>query len=314
MSAVTIVEVAPRDGFQAVKPFIPTATKVACIEALAAAGFTRIEIGSFVSPKAIPQMADLGEILETARLPREVRPQVLVPNRKGLEMAIAVGVRDICWVVSVSESHNQNNVRRSVDQSLQDFGAAWRGLGAPNGLFLRFALATSFDCPFEGRTPEANVLGAIERALEVAPEVEIGLADTTGRAATDHVRRLFETVIGRYASPKVTFAYHGHDTYNLGVANALAAYAAGVRVFDAAAAGLGGCPFAPGATGNTASEDLVFAFEHMGVSTGIDFRKLLIAADLVYDLCPEQSGGRVRGVPRQRALSGFGGAARGLAA
>ncbi|MGH6815095.1 MAG: hydroxymethylglutaryl-CoA lyase [Hyphomicrobiaceae bacterium] len=311
MSAVTIVEVAPRDGFQAVKPLIPTAAKIATIEALAAAGFRRMEIGAFVGPKAVPQMADTETVLAEAKLPAALRLQALVPNRKGLERAIAAGVREICWVISVSESHNRNNVRRSVADSFRDLEDAWRAYGGKN-LFLRFSLATSFDCPFEGRTPEAHVVAGIERVLALTSEVEIALADTTGRAAPDHVRSLFGTVVRRYASDKVAFAFHGHDTYSLGVANALAAYEAGVRIFDGAAAGLGGCPFAPGASGNTASEDLVFAFEHMGVATGIDFAKLLAAADLAYRIAPEQAGGRLRGVPRRRALAGFGPAAKGL--
>lgn len=313
MSAVTIVEVAPRDGFQAVKAFIPTATKIEIIERLAACGFTRMEIGSFVNPKALPQMADLPEILAKAKLPKSLRLQVLVPNRKGYEAALMAGCREICWVQSVSESHNQSNVRRSTDQSFRDFEDAWRDLGKKTP-FLRFNLATAFDCPFEGRTDEKRVIAGVERALEIVDEMEIGIADTTGRAAPNHVRALFETLVKRYQTPKIQFCFHGHDTYNLGVSNAIAAYQAGVTVIDGAAAGLGGCPFAPGASGNTASEDLVFAFEHMGVSTGIDFPKLLEAADLAQRVAPEQACGRLRGVPRKRALAGFGAATRGFAA
>jgi hydroxymethylglutaryl-CoA lyase len=312
MSALSIVEVAPRDGFQAVKTFIPTATKIRIIEELAAAGFHRMEIGSFVNPKALPQMADIGEILSTARLPATLRLQALVPNRQGFEAALAAGIREIGWVISVSESHNRSNVRRSVDESYRDFAEAWGALG--RGVFLRFNLATAFDCPIEGRTPEAKVVACVERALEIAPELEIAICDTTGRAANDHVRSLFEMLIDRYAGETVAFCFHGHDTYNLGVANAIAAYHAGARVFDGAAAGLGGCPFAPGAAGNTASEDLVFAFEHMGVETGIDLARLLEAADLAYAVAPEQAGGRIRTVQRKRVLAGFGAATRGLAA
>jgi hydroxymethylglutaryl-CoA lyase len=313
MSDVVLVEVAPRDGFQVVKPFIATDEKIRVIEALAAAGFQRMEIGAYVSPKAIPQMADLGEILARAKLPPTMRLQALVPNRRGLELALRGGIRDICWVVSISESHNQSNVRRSVEQSFSDFGEAWADLGDDVAL-LRFNLATSFDCPFEGRTSEAAVCAGIERVLESAPKVEFGLCDTTGRAATNHVEELCASVIGRYGSDDVTFAFHGHDTYNLGVANALAAYRSGVRVFDGAAAGLGGCPFAPGASGNTATEDLVFAFEHMGVATAIDMEKLLVAADLSQAVAPEQASGRIRTVPRKRVMSGFGRAAHGIPA
>lgn len=305
MPDITLVEVAPRDGFQVVKPFIATTQKIAVIEALAAAGFARMEIGAYVSPKAIPQMADIGDILDAAALPDGMRLQVLVPNGKGLERALAAGVHDICWVVSVSESHNQNNVRRTVAHSLNDFENVWHGHGR-DVRRLRFNLATTFDCPFEGRTAEPDVIAVIERVLSHVTEVEFGLCDTTGRAATDHVESLARRLIETYGSTDVTFAFHGHDTYNLGVANALAAYRSGVRVFDGAAAGLGGCPFAPGASGNTATEDLVFAFEHMGVSTGIQLDRLLAAADLARAVAPEQAGGRIQAVPRHRVLSGFG--------
>jgi hydroxymethylglutaryl-CoA lyase len=313
MSSVEIVEVAPRDGFQAVKPFIATETKITLIEELAACGFPRLEIGSFVSPKAIPQLADTGEILKRARLPKGLRIQVLVPNAKGLEAAMAAGVSEVAWVISVSESHNRSNVRRSVDESFRDFEAVWGALGRDRPK-LRLGLSTCFDCPFEGRIAEDDVIRAVERAIAAASDVEIGICDTTGRAAPDHVGALFGRLMPRYASDRVGFAYHGHDTYNLGVANAIEAYRQGVRVIDGAAGGLGGCPFAPGASGNTASEDLVFAFEHMGVKTGVDLGKLLTIADRVVAVAPDQASGKVRMVPRRRALAGFGHATQGLPA
>jgi len=313
MRDVTIVEVAPRDGFQVVKPFIPTDQKIAVCDALGRTGVGRMEIGAFVSPKAIPQMADIKDLLGGVTLPEAMRLQVLVPNRKGFEAALAAGCTEICWVLSLSESHNQNNVRRSVDQSFDEFEAAWDDLGDQT-TFVRFNFATSFDCPFEGRTDEAKVFEGVERILKRVGKLEFGIADTTGRAATDHVGSLFKALVDRYQTDEVTFCFHGHDTYNLGVANALAAYGAGVKVIDGAAAGLGGCPFAPGASGNTATEDLVFAFEHMGVATGIDLAELLEAADLAARVAPDQAAGRIRSVPRKRVLSGFGQAARGLAA
>lgn len=308
---IEIVEVAPRDGFQAVKPFIATARKIALIEELAATGVGRMEVGSFVSPKALPQMADMLDILQAARLPKTMRAVALVPNGKGLERAIAAGVGDVSWVISVTESHNRSNVNRSVDESFRDFAAAWGGLG-PDKPGLRLGLSVCFDCPWEGRVPEAAVERAVERVIAVAPDVEIGICDTTGRAAPDHVGRVFQRLVPRYQSARVRFAYHGHDTYGLGVANAIEAYRQGVGVVDGAAGGLGGCPFAPGAAGNTASEDLVFAFEHMGVATGIDLGRLLVAADHVAAVAPEQSGGKLRVVPRKRALAGYGAATQGL--
>jgi hydroxymethylglutaryl-CoA lyase len=200
-----------------------------------------------------------------------------------------------------------------VDESFRAFEAAWAALGPvkPN---LRFGLSTCFDCPWEGRVPEAAVIACVERAIAAAPALEIGICDTTGRAAPDHVGSLFARLLAKYASDRVSFAYHGHDTYGLGVANAIEAYRQGVRVFDGAAGGLGGCPFAPGAAGNTASEDLVFAFEHMGIATGIRFDRLLEAAEHTAAVAPEQAGGKLRSVPRRRALSGFAAASRGVPA
>jgi hydroxymethylglutaryl-CoA lyase len=313
MQTVEIVEVAPRDGFQAVKSFIATERKLDLIEELASCGFPRLEIGSFVSPKAVPQLADTGAVLQRAKLPAGVRVQVLVPNAKGLELALAAGVREVAWVISVSESHNRANVKRSIDESFRAFETTWSGLAADRPK-LRFGLSTCFDCPWEGRVPETAVVRCVERAIAAAPDLEIGICDTTGRAAPDHVASLFARLLANYASERVSFAYHGHDTYGLGVANAIEAYRQGVRVIDGAAGGLGGCPFAPGAAGNTASEDLVFAFEHMGVKTGIRFDRLLDAAAHTAAVAPAQAGGKLRSVPRRRALSGFAAASHGVSA
>jgi len=315
MADVEIVEVAPRDGFQAVKALIPTEAKLALVEDLAVCGFPRIEIGSFVSPRAVPQMADTPDIVRRARLPASTRVMALVPNARGLALALGAGnvVGQVNWVLSVTESHNRANVNRSVEESLGDFAAAWRGLGA-NRPLLRLSLSTCFDCPWEGRVPEAAVVRCVERVIAAAPDVEIAICDTTGRAATNHVGSLLGRLLAAYASDRVRFAFHGHDTYGLGVANAIEAYRRGVRIIDGAAGGLGGCPFAPGAAGNTASEDLVFAFEHMGVATGVDFSRLLAAADRVAAVAPDQSGGKLRAVPRRRALSGFGAQSRGVGA
>lgn len=306
MTEVTIIEVAPRDGFQAVKPFIPTDQKIALIEELAACGFEQIEVGSFVSPKAIAQMADIGEILKRAKFPASVTPTVLVPNRRGFEAALTHGVTEIGWVISVSDAHNQSNVRRSVAQSFDDLAAAWKDLGS-DAISFRLNFSTCFDCPFDGYVDEAKVIACVERGLDIfGNKIVFGICDTTGRAAPSHVGSVFTALRSKFNAPGVEYVYHGHDTYGLGVANALAAYHAGVRLFDAAAAGLGGCPFAPGASGNTASEDLVFAFEHCGVRTGIDLARLLTAAEHVRAVAPEQSGGRLLSVPRERALRGFG--------
>ena len=314
MAGIEIVEVAPRDGFQAVRPFIPTETKMALIEELAATGVPRLEIGSFVSPKALPQMADTPQILKRVRLPAGTRVMALVPNARGLSLAVEAGVREVNWVISVTESHNRSNVNRSVEESLRDFAAAWGHLGGAQAAArprLRLSLSTCFDCPWEGRVPEAAVVRCVERVIAARRTLRSPSATPPAVPPPTTSARCLLACWRGYASERVRFAFHGHDTYGLGVANALEAYRQGVRIIDGAAGGLGGCPFAPGAAGNTASEDLVFAFEHMGVSTGVDLARLLAAADRVAAIAPDQSGGKLRAVPRRRALSGFGAESRG---
>jgi hydroxymethylglutaryl-CoA lyase len=300
MSDVTLIDVAPRDGFQAVRDFIPTDRKIEALRLLEKAGYGRIEIGACVSPKAIPQMADIDALLAEAE-GKSYRAAVLTPNAKGVALALEKGAADIVYVLSVSEAHNRSNVRRSVDESFAELESALAAAG-DRDFFFRFNLATCFDCPFDGRVSIEAVRDCVARALDMRDQVEFGICDTTGRAGPDHVSGLFSALIPEFAGSGATWAFHGHDTYGLGVANALAAYHAGVRIFDAAAGGLGGCPFAPGATGNTAAEDLVFAFEHMGVSTGIDLASLLEAADFCAAIEPGQAGGHVRLLPRDRVV------------
>lgn len=300
---VILCDVAPRDGFQVVPTWIPTETKIRIIEELAAAGMTRIEAGAFVSPKHVPQMADTAEVHERVRVPEGTSLTTLVPNLRGAENALAAGCPDIGYVFSVSESHNNSNVRRPVADSIKELGDVIRIGRDHDGFKLRVNAATSFDCPFEGRVNEDDVYAALDKVLGFDFEVEIGLCDTTGRALPDHVAGLCAGAIERFSGGVAKWAYHGHDTFGLGVANALYAYDAGVRVFDASVAGLGGCPFAPGATGNTASEDLVFTFENMGIDTGVDLSRLLDVAEAVAALPDTDTGGHIRVVPRKRVLA-----------
>ncbi|MDH3858555.1 MAG: hydroxymethylglutaryl-CoA lyase [Gammaproteobacteria bacterium] len=306
-NSVQIVEVATRDGFQAVKPFIETETKINVIEALIKANFQRLEVGAFVSPKAIAQMADTAEIhqaLAPLKASEGIRLSTLVPNAIGGKRALEAGISDLVFVLSASESHNNSNVRRSIAESLGELEQIVKVSRQIDDFHLRVNIATVFDCPYEGRTADKAVLDIIERTLDMDTPVEFGLCDTTGRGFPDHVESLCGDLLGRYQSDnRIGWAFHGHDTYGLGVANALYAYNAGIRIFDAAAAGLGGCPFAPGASGNTASEDLVFTFENMGISTGIDLDQLLNAAALIDALPGVDTGGHVRLLPRSRVSS-----------
>lgn len=300
---VEICDVAPRDGFQAVKTWIPTEIKIDIVRGLAAAGLKRIETGAFVSPKHVPQMADSVDVHERAGIDESVRLSALVPNLRGAENALAAGVNDIVYVFSASEAHNQANVRRSVSDSIAELGDVIAMGRDVDGFKLRVNVATVFDCPFDGDVAPDAVYAALDQCAEFDYPLEFGLCDTTGRAIPAHVAAVCAGAIERVGGPHVGWAFHGHDTFGLGVANALCAYDAGVRVFDAAVAGLGGCPFAPGATGNTATEDLVFIFENSGIGTGIDLAKLLDVAETVVSLPDADTGGHVRLVPRARALA-----------
>jgi hydroxymethylglutaryl-CoA lyase len=294
--SVTVWEVAPRDGFQPVGPFIATVDKVAAIRALAAAGLSHQEVSSFVSPRAIPQLADAAEVLAASRAIPGLVPCVLAPNVRGVALALEHGAARIGLFMSATEGHNRSNVNRGVEESFAELARLVAQIGSRAEV--RFNLSCSFHCPFEGVVPEARTLALIARIAALRDGLEIGVADTTGNAAPDQVGRVFAAAIA--AHPRARFAFHGHDTYGMGLANAAAAFAAGVRVFDAAAGGIGGCPFAPGATGNIATEDLAWMFARMGVATGIDLPRLLAAADALVAIPGVTPGGRVRGVPAVR--------------
>jgi hydroxymethylglutaryl-CoA lyase len=293
---VTLSEVSPRDGLQPIKSWVPTETKVALVRALHAAGVTRMEVGSFVSPKAIPQMADTAEVLQAAKQLDGLECTVLVPNRRGFDAAVQAGADRLGFFMSVTESHNKANLNRTRMESFSELVKLVQE--TPKGTKIRFNLSCAFHCPFEGVVPEGEALDWVERAQALDADMEVAIADTTGNAAPDQVRRVFTHAIESWGN---RFAFHGHDTYGLGLANMLAAWEAGCRVFDAGSGGIGGCPYAPGATGNTAMEDAAWMFERMGVSTGLNWPKLLEAADMAAAIPGALPGGRVRGVPGARA-------------
>lgn len=297
MSAVDIVEVGPRDGFQSVGPFIPTAQKIALLRGLYDAGIRRVEATSFVSETALPQMADAAEIVAVANDLPGLDAQVLVPTMRHAERALAAGARHLGFVLSVSEAHNRSNVRRTPLESAGEYERVKSLL--PDGVKLRLNLATAFDCPYDGKVSIAATLDLLDRLVAIAPDAEVALCDTTGRVSPDHVGALFKAALERFAQVK-SWAFHAHDTYGLGTANAFAAWAAGVRVFDGSIAGLGGCPFAPGATGNVATEDLAWMFGGMGIETGLDLDVLVAVAEDVAALPGAQIGGRVRDAIRAR--------------
>jgi hydroxymethylglutaryl-CoA lyase len=295
MNDIDLSEVAPRDGLQSIAAFVPTETKIALVRASYEAGLRRMEIGSFVSPKAIPQMADTGAVLQFAKQLEGLECTVLVPNRKGFDLAMAAGADRLGLFMSVTEGHNQANLNRSRADSLADLGAIVRD--APAGTKIRFNLSCAFHCPFEGVVPEQDTLDLVEQVVALNHDMEIAICDTTGNASPDQVRRIFSHAVKSWGT---RFAFHGHDTYGMGVANVVAAHEAGCRVFDAASGGIGGCPFAPGATGNVAMEDVVWMFRRMGVETGVVWDRLLVAADMAAAIPGATPGGAMRRVPAAR--------------
>jgi len=274
---VLISEVGPRDGLQSVKAVMPTADKFAWIDALAASGLREIEVGSFVPARLLPQMADTGEVVRRALTHAGVTVMVLVPNARGAEAALRAGVHKLTIPVSASEAHSLANVRKSRVDMIKEVRAIVRLRDeiAP-GVRVEAGLSTAFGCTIQGEVKEEDVVWVAGECVAAGVD-EVGLSDTTGMANPAQVRRRFNRV--RAAIGEHTGAAHMHNTRGLGLANCLAAWDVGVRTFDASLGGLGGCPYAPGASGNVVTEDLVFMFEAMGVRTGVDLGKLFTARE-----------------------------------
>jgi len=281
MSEVVICEVGPRDGLQNASRRMPTEAKKRWIDALAAAGLREIEVGSFVPPKLIPAMADTADIVAHARTLPGVKVVALAPNVKGFERALSAGAHRITFPVSASRRHSAANVHMTPEAMIEQVRqcAARRGAQGPE---IEGAVSTAFGCTLQGAVPEDEV---VRIAAALAGFCDgVTLADTVGYANPAQVRRILRRVRGEIGD-KLEGA-HFHNTRGLGLANALAAFEEGVRSFDSSLGGLGGCPFAPGASGNVITEDLVFMFEAMGVPTGIDLEKLFAARALLVEAMP----------------------------
>jgi len=284
---VTITEVGPRDGLQNTKSFMPTASKKAWISAEAAAGVRAIEVCSFVPAKLIPQFADAEEVLAHANAIPGMTAVVLVPNFKGCERALATGARRVTVPISVSEAHSMSNVRKTTAQAIEDFVRMAELVRSQPGKRAQLvgACSTAFGCSLQGVVEEDAVV-RVAAALREAGADAISLADTVGYANPEQVKRLFKKVRNAIGEDFHIEA-HFHNTRGLGLANALAAYEVGVRNFDSTLGGLGGCPWAPGASGNVVTEDLVFMFESMGVKTGIDIGKLIEVRQTAFAALPD---------------------------
>ncbi|HLV79101.1 MAG TPA: hydroxymethylglutaryl-CoA lyase [Chthonomonadaceae bacterium] len=271
---VRVVEVGPRDGLQNEPEIVPTADKVRFVEMLAEAGFADIEVSSFVSPQRVPQLADAAEVFARLQPRAGVRYSALVPNAKGLERALAAGVRAIALFTAASETFTQKNIGMTIAQSLERFRALLPA-AREHGLWVRAYVSTAFVCPYEGPITPVQVVEVV-KALEGMGVDEISLGDTIGHATPNTVARLTEAL--QPVLPLERTAYHFHDTRGTALANVLMALQYGVAIFDSSAGGVGGCPFAPGAAGNLATEDLVSMLDGMGIQIGIQLDKVVAAS------------------------------------
>ncbi|PYU66743.1 MAG: hydroxymethylglutaryl-CoA lyase [Acidobacteria bacterium] len=283
---VTVSEVGPRDGLQSVKRTMPTALKIRWITALAEAGLREIEVGSFVPPKLLPQMADAEDVVRAAVKIPNLNVIALVPNLKGAERALASGVHTITMPVSASREHSMANIRMTPEQAVEQVRQVRQLCDRqPAGKRPRLdvGLSTAFGCSIQGDVPEDFVFELARKVVDGGAD-SVGLSDTAGYANPAQVKRIFKRLRSEIGSK--AGAAHFHNTRGQGLANLVAALEAGVTTFDASQAGLGGCPYAPGATGNIVTEDLVFMLESMGLRTGVDLERLLAARSLILEGLP----------------------------
>jgi len=293
MQRLYIQEVVTRDGFQAESSFIPSADKIALINRLSQAGYAKIEVTSFTSPKAIPMLADAEEVMSKIERVPGVVYTVLIPNLKGAERALRVGVDEFNLVMSVSETHNQSNLRMTRADSATALGDVIR-LAHDAKVAVNVSLSTSFGCPMSGMTPLSELMHWIDHFANEGVR-GISICDTTGMANPQHVKEVCEQAQSKY--PAMEWTLHFHNTRGMGLANALAAVEVGINRFDSSLGGLGGCPYAPGATGNVCTEELVHMFDLMGYNTNINLDLLLECSAQLRDLVG-------RTLPSQLLLAG----------
>ena len=277
---VRVVEVGPRDGLQNEKVQIPTGDKIRFIDRLSQAGFGMVEATSFVSPKAIPQLADAGEVMAGIARRDGVSYPVLVPNKKGMERARAAGVRAVAVFTAASETFTQHNINMTIAESFESFRPVVE-MARSAGIWVRGYISTGFGCPYEGAVPPSNVLTVARRLLDLGVD-ELSVGDTIGVATPNQVVEVVTLLAGQLPLEKL--ALHFHDTRGTALANVLTGLQLGVTIFDASAGGLGGCPYAPGAAGNLATEDLLYMLHGLGIETGVDLAKVVEATSLLAPL------------------------------
>lgn len=283
MTQILVSEVGPRDGLQSIKAVLPTEAKKAWIATEAAAGVREIEVGSFVPPSLLPQMADTAEIVAFARGIEGLNVVALVPNAKGAARAVEAGVHGMSIPFSMSETHSQRNVRKDHPAMLAEIAEVAR-IARDGGVHFAVGLSTAFGCTIEGAVPEDQVVRLAVAAAEAGAQ-EFSLSDTTGYADPAQVRRLVRKVKAAVGADRLT-TLHLHNTRGLGLANALAGLEEGITTLDSSLGGLGGCPYAPGASGNLVTEDLVLMLNAMGLETGIDLEKLLAVRSILAEALP----------------------------
>ena len=285
---VTMREVGTRDGIQSLGAFVPTEQKIEMANRLASTGLTRIEVTSFVSPRAVPQMADAEQVMAGITRVPGVSWEPLVPNLRGTERALATRPDRILVVLSASDTFNLKNIRMTIDDSLKSIGEIIP-LARATGVPVIAAISTSFGCPYSGEVPEERLFGVISSLLDLGAD-EISIADTTGMANPLQVERTVGRVLDRW--PEAAFGLHFHNTRGMGLANVVAGLRAGVAVYDASIGGIGGCPFAPKATGNVSTEDVVHMLHEMGIETDIDLDALIGCANRMSEILGRELPGQ----------------------
>ncbi len=294
-SSVRIIEVSPRDGLQHESTFLPTARKIALINALSRTGVAEIEAGSFVSPTAIPQLADADEVFRSIERLPGVTYSALVPNARGFERARAAAVTKIALFTAASDSFTRHNIKATVQESLMRFGPIVRA-AERDGMLVRAYVSTVLFCPYEGRIAPTRVLDVMKQLLDLGVD-ELSLGETVGKAAPSDLRMLLDTVIPHIDPARLSL--HCHDTYGMGIANVLTAWDEyGLTAFDCSAGGLGGCPYAPGASGNVATEDVVFALKASGARVPVDEGLVAACAQQLAEALRRPLSSRLAHVPR----------------